>query len=90
MVRTVQEKKTLLKTWYQNIIKHKTIPLRKLFLGESPAGDTSEMSDSKIKMEMPSVHANQKEYDSQGIIWLCVYVHWGFINTHCTVFDIFI
>ena len=50
------------------MIKHKTILLRKLFLGESPAGDTSEMSDSKIKMEMPSVHANQKEYDSQGII----------------------
>ena len=65
MVRTVQEKKDI--TEYEKIIKHKTIPLRKLFLGESPAGDTSEMSDSKIKMEMPSVHANQKEYDSQGI-----------------------
>ena len=69
MVRTVQEKKDITENMkISKMIKHKTIPLRKLFLGESPAGDTSEMSDSKIKMEMPSVHANQKEYDSQGII----------------------
>jgi len=39
-----------------------------LFSGKSPAGDTKEMSDSKIKLDLPSVPEYQKEYDSQGII----------------------